>query len=55
MELSNYQWLVLERNIEVALKEKIISDYSLLAKTKKQTLTVSELAWLNNVILQQRK
>lgn len=52
LELSNYQWNVLEQNVESLLKEKVISDQSWVTKTKNKQLTLSELAWLNSVVLQ---
>jgi len=52
LNLSGYQWGELEKNIESLLKEKVITSQDWLAKARNKSLTVSELAWLNNVILQ---
>lgn len=50
MELSNYQWKVLESNVNQLLDKNIISDKSWLEKVQQRTLTNSDLNWLNNVI-----
>lgn len=49
--LTEYQWSALEQNVNQLLKEKVISDQTWLDKVKKKTLTVSELAWLNNMVV----
>lgn len=50
LELSNYQWGVVEANVKKLLDRKVITDQNWLQKAKNRTLTVSELAWLTFVI-----
>lgn len=50
LELSNYQWGVVENNVKKLLNRKVITDQSWLQKSKDRTLTVSELSWLTFVV-----
>lgn len=50
LKLTSYQWKVLENNMKKLLKDKIITDQAWLTKIQNKTLTVSELAWINNII-----
>lgn len=50
LQLSNYQWGVLESNVKSMLDRKVITDASWLDKVKTRTLTTSELAWLTFVV-----
>jgi flagellar protein FlgJ len=50
LQLSNYQWGVLEANIKALLDKKVITDQIWLDKVKTRTLTTSELAWLTFVV-----
>ncbi len=51
LKLTNYQWSTLEKNVAELLKDKVITDQAWLTKVKNKSLTVSELAWLNNMIV----
>ncbi|MBD3917645.1 lysozyme [Paenibacillus sp. PR3] len=50
MQLSNYQWGVLETSIRKLLDNKKVTDRLWLDKIKERTLTTSELAWLTFVV-----
>lgn len=51
MKLEEFQWKMLEGNINKALETKMITDKVWLEKVQKRTITNSELNWLNNVII----
>lgn len=51
LELSNYQWNKLKENVELLLKDKVITSNEWVDKVEKRTLTNSELNWLNNEVL----
>ncbi|CAM3877198.1 C39 family peptidase [Cohnella lubricantis] len=51
LQLSNYQWGVLESNVKQMLDNKTITDETWLTKIKERTLTASELAWLTFVVV----
>ncbi|MBU8908477.1 peptidoglycan recognition protein family protein [Desertibacillus haloalkaliphilus] len=52
LNLSNYQWSVLENQVEGLLEDGVISDQDWLRKIKDRTITASEMIWLNSVVLQ---
>ncbi|GIP14408.1 hypothetical protein J40TS1_00500 [Paenibacillus montaniterrae] len=51
LNLTDYQWKVLQSNVKQLRERKIITDASWLEKVQQRTLTNSELNWLNNVII----
>lgn len=50
MQLSNYQWGVLETNVKKLIDSGKIGDATWLEKIKNRTLTTSELSWLTFVV-----
>lgn len=51
LNLTTYQWGEIVKNIETLLKEGVITSQDWLAKAKNKELTISELAWLNNMVI----
>ena len=51
LNLTNYQWGELEKNIKMLLTEGIITSETWVTKAQNRTLTVSEVCWLNNMVL----
>lgn len=50
LELTNYQWATLLKQVDALLTAGTITDNTWLAKIEKKTLTVSELSWLAFII-----
>lgn len=51
LELTNYQWGILVKNIDNLETRGIINSKDWKKKAKSKELTVSELAWLNSAVL----
>lgn len=55
LKLHNWQWEMIIENLERMYDDKIISDKNWIDKAKRKQLTISELAFLNNVIITRRE
>lgn len=51
MTLSTFQWDTLAKIVDNLLKEKIINSVEWKDKVANKSITISELAWLNSVVL----
>lgn len=54
LELTNYQRTALATALKQLFDQKIITDKSWIDKAEKGTLTVSELTWLNTIVLSRK-
>lgn len=50
LELTNYQWTILQTQVNALLAAGTITDKTWLTKIDKKTLTTSELAWLSFIV-----
>ena len=51
LNLTSYQWEMTVNVLQELLDKGVISDRSWVEKAKMRTLTVSELTWLNLIIM----